>query len=223
MTALDKVMEPKKSYNDFSDMELLEHFYDDIAASNNQTGKWTQKEYDTFLEASEDNTALEKVMEQSNSNDDVFDMEFLEDSYDDITATKEHDTFLKASGDNIPLEKVMDQSNSNDDVFDMEFLEDSYDDITATKEHDTFLKASGDNIPLEKVMEQSNSNDDVFDMEFLEDSYNDITASITDNNYNKWTLFEHYTFLDAFMKFGKVFNCSYPCYRLSFSFIFYVP
>lgn len=40
-----------KHTDDIPDTELLEEYHDDIAASNEQTGRWTRKEHETFLEA----------------------------------------------------------------------------------------------------------------------------------------------------------------------------
>lgn len=51
MTAPEQAMKHTNSNDDVPDMELLEEYNDDIAASNEQTGRWTRKEHETFLEA----------------------------------------------------------------------------------------------------------------------------------------------------------------------------
>jgi hypothetical protein len=51
MTAPEQGMKHTNSNDDLPDMELLEEYNDDIAASNEQTGRWTRKEHETFLEA----------------------------------------------------------------------------------------------------------------------------------------------------------------------------
>jgi hypothetical protein len=70
----------------------------------------------------------------------------------------------------------------------------------------------------EQGIKHANSNDDVPDMELLEEYNDDIAAS--NEQTGRWTRKEHETFLEALKKFGKVCNCSYPCYRPSIYFIF---